>query len=179
MTEQWREIASKTVEASKGKRFFHWELEFPEVFYGRRPGSETLIERREDAGFDAVVGNPPYVRVQELRQSVPEVAEFLSLRYDSAVKNFDIYLPFFELGLSITRNQVSYIAPNKWLATDYGEGLRKLVTDQRALARFVDFRDFQLFDGATNYTCILTLSREPRDSFAYGLPDFVRGEGVA
>jgi hypothetical protein len=83
------------------------------------------------------------------------------------VKNFDIYLPFFELGLSITRNQVSYIAPNKWLATDYGEGLRKLVTDRRALARFVDFRDFQLFDGATNYTCILTLSREPKDSFAY------------
>jgi hypothetical protein len=42
------------------KCFFHWELEFPEVFYGPRPGTTQTIERRECAGFDAVIGNPPY-----------------------------------------------------------------------------------------------------------------------
>jgi hypothetical protein len=107
------------------------------------------------------------VRVQELRQSDPSTAEFLGLRYRSAVKNFDIYLPFFEIGLSVTKGQVSYIAPNKWFATDYGEGLRRLVRQQEALARVVDFGDFQLFPDATNYTCIASLSRKPTDSFAY------------
>lgn len=83
------------------------------------------------------------------------------------MKNFDIYLPFFELGLRLTQNEVCYIAPNKWFATDYGTGLRKLVTERQALARVVDFRDYQLFEDATNYVCILSLSRSPRSSFVY------------
>ena len=114
-----------------------------------------------------MIGNPPYVRVQELRQSDPVIAEFLGVRYRSAVKNFDIYLPFFEIGLSITRGQVAYVAPNKWFATDYGEGLRKFVAEKRALARVVDFKDFQLFADATNYTCITSLSQKPTESFVY------------
>jgi len=167
LPKEWDKVVSITVRASQEKRFFHWELEFPEVFYGPRPGTTQAIVRLEGAGFDAVIGNPPYVRVQELRQADPSTAEFLGLRYRSAVKNFDVYLPFFEIGLAVTKGQVSYIAPNKWFATDYGEGLRKLVSEEKALARVVDFRDFQLFPDATNYTCITALSRKPRDSFAY------------
>jgi hypothetical protein len=165
--EPYRSLLSNCALAAKQKRFFHWELEFPEVFYGPRPGTTQAIERLENGGFDAVIGNPPYVRVQELRQSDPATAEFLGLHYRSAVKNFDIYLPFFEIGLSVTKGQVSYIAPNKWFATDYGEGLRKLVAEQKALAGVVDFGDFQLFPDATNYTCIAALTRKPRDLFAY------------
>lgn len=165
--EPYRTLLSECARVAKEKCFFHWELEFPEVFYGPRPGTTQAIQRLEGAGFDAVIGNPPYVRVQELRQSDPSTAEFLGLRYRSAVKNFDIYLPFFEIGLSVTKGQVSYIAPNKWFATDYGEGIRRLVREQKALARVVDFGDFQLFPDATNYTCIASLSRKPKDSFAY------------
>lgn len=164
---QDRRIGEIALAAAAERRFFHWELEFPEVFYGPRPGTQQAIERLESAGFDAVIGNPPYVRVQELRQSDPALVDFLGLRYRSAAKNFDIYLPFFELGLSITKNQVSYIAPNKWFATDYGVGFRKLVIERSALTRVVDFRDFQLFADATNYTCILALSRKPKKSFVY------------
>lgn len=167
LPKEWKDVASVARLAVRQKRFFHWELEFPEVFYGTRPGTRQAIERLEGAGFDAVIGNPPYVRVQELRRSDPAMADFLGLRYRSAVKNFDIYLPFFELGLSISKGQVSYIAPNKWFATDYGVGLRKLVVEQRALASVVDFRDFQLFEDATNYTCILALSGKPKETFIY------------
>ncbi len=167
LPKEWRDVVAVALRAESEKRVFHWELEFPEVFYGPRPGSTQIIERLEGVGFDAVIGNPPYVRVQELRRSDPAMADFLGLRYRSAVKNFDIYLPFFELGLSVSKGQVSYIAPNKWFATDYGAGLRKFVIDQRALARVVDFRDFQLFEDATNYTCVLALSRKPKASFVY------------
>ncbi len=167
LSKEWKEVVAVTTQAAQEKRFFHWELEFPEVFYGPRPGTTQAIERIQDGGFDTVIGNPPYVRVQELRQTDPATAEFLGLRYRSAVKNFDIYLTFFEIGLSVTKGQVSYIAPNKWFATDYGEGLRRLVAEHRALARVVNFGDFQLFPDATNYTCIAFLSRKPRDSFVY------------
>jgi hypothetical protein len=165
--EPYRSLLSNCAAAAKQKHFFHWELEFPEVFYGPRVGTTQAIERFQGAGFDAVIGNPPYVRVQELRQFDPTTAEFLGVRYRSAVKNFDIYLPFFELGLWITKGQVSYIAPNKWFATDYGEGLRKLVAEEKALARVIDFEDFQLFPDATNYTCIAALARKQQDAFAY------------
>src|SRR5207253_180816 len=85
----------------------------------------------------------------------------------SAVKNFDIYLPFFELGLSLTTHQVMFIAPNKWFATDYGAGLRQLVAQKRALSRVVDFKDFQVFADAINYPSIVGLSRHFEDEFVY------------
>lgn len=162
-----RQIAERALRISTEKRPFHWELEFPEVFYGPRPGTERKIERLDGAGFDAVVGNPPYMRVQQMRQSDPAAADFLGQRYQSATKNFDIYMPFLELGLSLTRSEVMFIAPNKWFATDYGEGLRRFVVEKRALSRVVDFKDFQLFADATNYPCIVALSKAPRDEFAY------------
>jgi hypothetical protein len=167
LPDHFREIADIALAASATKRFFHWELEFPEVFFGPRPGTVQHVERLEHAGFDAVVGNPPYVRVQEIRQFDSTFAEFLSGRYASAVKNFDIYLPFFELGWQITSGRVSYIAPNKWFATDYGEGLRKWVAERGALASVVDFRDYQLFEDATNYTCILTLSKKSLSEYEF------------
>jgi len=55
-----RAVAETALAAAKEKRFFHWELEFPEVFYGPKPGTIQAIERLEGAGFDAVIGNPPY-----------------------------------------------------------------------------------------------------------------------
>jgi hypothetical protein len=162
-----RQIAETALAAAGQRRFFHWELEFPEVFYGPRPGTERVTDRLDDAGFDAVVGNPPYARVQQLRQSDPAGAEFVGQRYRSATKNFDIYLPFLEIGLRLTIKEAVYIVPNKWFATDYGAGLRDLVAGKKALARVVDFKDFQLFEDATNYTCVVGLSRKSRENFAF------------
>jgi hypothetical protein len=55
-----RRTAQTALASSEQRRFFHWELEFPEIFYGPRPGTERVIQRLDSAGFDAVVGNPPY-----------------------------------------------------------------------------------------------------------------------
>jgi hypothetical protein len=60
MSTSERQIAEHALRISIEKRPFHWELEFPEVFYGPCTGSERTSERLEGAGFDAVVGNPPY-----------------------------------------------------------------------------------------------------------------------
>ena len=73
-----RPVAETALSAAAEKRFFHWELEFPEVFYGPRPGTTQAIERLEGAGFDAVIGNPPYdvLASEELGYDVSEYLAF-------------------------------------------------------------------------------------------------------
>lgn len=63
------DIDKKIVEiannAAESQCFFHWEIEFPEVFFGPRPGTKNVIEKLANAGFDAVIGNPPYDVISE------------------------------------------------------------------------------------------------------------------
>lgn len=145
--------------ASPG-RFLHWQLEFPEVFL-------TLDGRpRDDGGFDAVIGNPPYVRIQELGR---ELAEYCRRRYATAKGSFDVYVPFLERSLELlARNgRLGFIVPNKLLKLDYGQGLRARLAEDGLVEQIVDFGDAQLFPGATNYTCILVLDRVRHEGFAY------------
>jgi hypothetical protein len=141
-------------------RFFHWELEFPEVFL------DATGRRRADAGFDAVIGNPPYIRIQALGR---ELAAYCRRRYATASGSFDTYVPFIERSLSLLRRagRLGFIVPNKFLKLDYAEGLRGLFADERAVHEIIDFGDAQIFIGATNYTCVLVLDRAGRDNFYY------------
>lgn len=138
-------------------RFFHWQLEFPEVFY----------TENSEPGFDAVVGNPPYIRVQQLQHSQPEVMRYLVQRYESTVGNFDIYLAFLERGLALANGEVCFIVSNKWFSTDYGRGLRGEVLKARGLRRVVDFKDHQLFEGVTTYPAIVGISPTANREFYY------------
>ena len=56
-----RSIALKSFEVAESKRFFHWDLEFPERFFGLRKGTKRVIDEKENHGFDVVIGNPPYI----------------------------------------------------------------------------------------------------------------------
>jgi hypothetical protein len=78
LSPQDRHIAETALMAATEKRFFHWELEFPEVFYGPRPGTTQAIERLEGAGFDVVIGNPPYLSVDSFGAGSSE-SRYLSL----------------------------------------------------------------------------------------------------
>ena len=88
--EPYRTLLSNSASASKEKRFFHWELEFPEVFYGPRPGTTQAIERLQGAGFDAVIGNPPYdvLATEELGYDVSDDLSFYEAAevYEPAIR---------------------------------------------------------------------------------------------
>jgi SAM-dependent methyltransferase len=132
---------------------FDWAEAFP--FGGEDPGR-----------FDIVVGNPPYVKLQNLRKVDPDVADYLlSARgYESArTGNFDLYLPFIEKGLRLLRpgGRMGYIAPSLWATNEYGEGLRRLVRRGRNLQRWVDFKSHQIFDEAITYTALQFFTAEP------------------
>lgn len=136
------------------KPFFLWKLYFPEIF------------QRENPGFDVVIANPPYIRVQNLEKAEKEA---IKNTYSSATKNFDIYVVFDELGFNIMRNggSLCYIQPNKFFNSDYGIGLREVIYNNQYLYSIVDFRANQIFSAATTYTCILICRKINNSSFRY------------
>ena len=103
------------------KRFFHWDLEFPEVFIDLDRASW-----KKDGGFDAVIGNPPYVRIQSLPK---DDANYFARRYTTPTGDYDIYVTFVEVGLELLRMDANlgFIVPHKFIETRYGAGLRNLI----------------------------------------------------
>ena len=79
-------------------------------------------------GFDIVIGNPPYLRIQELRKTNNELADYLSKMYKSATGSFDLYVTFVERGLKLVKPNgvIYYIMPVKWTNSSFGKGLRNL-----------------------------------------------------
>jgi len=142
------------------EHMFHWELEFPEVFLS------TEGALRSDRGFDAVVGNPPYIRIQKLDK---ELAKWCKERFHTAFGSFDAYLVFIErvVGLLGPGGRLGFIVPNKFLKLESGKKLRGCLAEGQLTEEIVDFGDAQLFDGATNYTCVLTLDYSGHDALTY------------
>lgn len=141
-------------------RPFHWALEFSDAFLSPtgRP--------RTDGGFDAVIGNPPYVRIQALGR---ELAAWCRRRYHTASGSFDTYVPFVERGASLLApgGRLGFILPNKFTKLEYGTRMREWLASDGLLEEMVDFGDHQLFPGATNYTCILVLERGGGSDLTY------------
>jgi len=119
--------------------------------------------------FDAVIGNPPYVKLQNFREVHADMADWLmkaSPYLSTRTGNFDLYLPFIEKGLSLLNDcgRMGFIAPNLWPTLEYGAGLRGLVHEGRHLEKWLDFRSFQVFEEATIYTAIQIFSKAPVDA---------------
>lgn len=138
---------------------FDWETEFPDVF--------------ENGGFDAVVGNPPYVKLQNFRKVHADMAECLKTRADGTAAyestqtgNFDLYLPFIEKGLHLLNEhgRLGYICPSLWEMNDYGAGLRGLIERGRNLDGWINFRAFQVFDEAITYCALQFFSKQENES---------------
>lgn len=150
---------------------FDYEARFPTVFDSKRPGG---------SGFDCVVGNPPYVKLQNFRKVYPETAEFLRKasgagghpRFKSCqTGNFDLYLPFIERSLELLspNGRLGFIAPSLWRYNEYGEGLRKLLHSGSHLDRWIDFDSYQVFEEAVIYTALQFYSRAPCDRVRFAL----------
>ncbi|MBV6476308.1 MAG: Type IIS restriction enzyme Eco57I [Rhodocyclaceae bacterium] len=142
---------------------FDWQAEFPQVFppspaRGRGVGGEGR------GGFDAVIGNPPYIRIQTMKEWAPLEVEFYKQRYTAASKgNYDIYVVFVERGLQLLngKGKLGFILPHKFFNAQYGEPLRGLIAEGRHLTHVVHFGHQQVFDGATTYTCLMFLGAAP------------------
>jgi len=111
---------------------------------------------KDDVEFDVVVANPPYVRIQNLSG----MKETYSSHYASAIKNFDIYVPFIERGIEwLTEDgQLAYICPDRLVYADYAEKIRDRLIEE-PITNLIDFKDTAVFDVPTPYPCIITVDR--------------------
>ena len=113
---------------------FNWQEAFPEVF--------------ERGGFDSVVGNPPYVKLQNFRKVHSDMATYLARRLDEGglfrstqTGNFDLYLPFIEKGIDLLNDQgrMGFINPSVWTMNEYGRALREHIAAGHHLCGWIDF----------------------------------------
>lgn len=132
-------IDSKAV---AGDKAFNWEKEFPEVF--------------AKGGFDVVIGNPPYVRAELLKDYISYLQ-----RYKVFNSASDLFAYFYELGTIIIKPEVGimgYIS-NTFDKTTAGKVLRDYLVQETKFEAYIDFTEVQVFDGATTYPVILTLQK--------------------
>jgi len=145
---------------------FDWQRAFPEVF-GRAvsPKSPTGGALADPAlsGFDAIIGNPPYIRIPTMKEWAPAEVELYKTLFQSArVGNYDIYVVFVEKALSLLNKsgRLGFILPHKFFNAQYGAALRGIIAGGKHLAHVVYFGDQQVFTGATTYTCLLFLDKK-------------------
>jgi hypothetical protein len=131
---------------------FDWNSGFPEII---RAG-----------GFDAVIGNPPYIRIQTMKEWAPTEVELYKKLYKSASSgNYDIYVVFIEKGLGLLNKhgRLGFILPHKFFNAQYGREIREIISKGRFLGHVVHFGDQQIFEAATTYTCLLFINKEGCD----------------
>jgi len=138
---------------------FDWQGEFDEIM--------------QAGGFDAVIGNPPYIRVNNVDQ---ELRPYLYSTYEINHR-FDIYVVFVRRSLELLAGdgRFGFIVPNKFFTSDYGEGLRSFLAARKVIREIIDFGDTQVFTGATIYTCLLFLSKTEHPNVHYAEARTSRG----
>lgn len=137
--------------------FFHWELEFPIAFYDQDGGRKT------DAGFDAVVGNPPYSSGRDWGST--NIKNYFEKKYQSAQYQIDLYHIFMEESLNLSKKQGlnSYIVPDTWTNAMYSKNLRELILDNSEIKQIVDLPP-NVFSDATVDTLIYVISKETSEN---------------
>ena len=134
-----------------GEKAFNWKNEFVEVF--------------EKGGFDVVIGNPPYIDSELMTKTQPIKRKWIAKKYTSAKGNWDIFIPFVELGLKIVKdnNFVSFIVPNKILTAKYGEALRLFINTNYSINELFDLSLNNVFD-VDVYPFIISLRKQQQHS---------------
>jgi hypothetical protein len=139
---------------AEDRSFFHWQLEFPEVFFA---GGAV----KESPGWDAVVGNPPYVR----QETLGEFKGFFEERYRVYHGIADLYVYFFERGHQLLRSDgaFGFISSNKFMRSSYGKPLRVFLRDKIHIKEIVDFGELPVFPEAATFPAIYLTKRGDSD----------------
>lgn len=125
---------------------------------------------RNNTGFDIIVGNPPYVRSKHIDA---DTKQLLPKWQTSRIGNADLYIPFFEIGLSALREDgiLGYITINSFFKSVNARALRKYFSENKTSLSIIDFGEQLVFKKKLAYTCLTFLSKKPSDTLLYAKAD--------
>ncbi len=125
---------------------FNWKTEFPQIFSGKNPG------------FHAVIGNPPYVRVDVLENIQKK---HLKTKYASAQGKYDLYYLFVELANKLVKEEgwFAYIIPNRFCTSTSGETLRNIIVGERNNVKINSVSQLRVFGKVANYPVITIVNK--------------------
>lgn len=117
-----------------------------------------------EAGFDIVIGNPPYVDSETMTRDNPEYRELLKTIYNCAVGNWDLFVVFVEKAMNLCRSNgfLSFIVPNKLISAKYTYTLREFL-NTKTIIELIDYSSVDVFKEADVYPVIL-ISQNRRNS---------------
>ena len=133
-----------------GDKAFNWKHEFPKVFV--------------NGGFDVVIGNPPYVKVQHLQH---EEIDWYKKHKQVAHKRVDISIMFFELASVILKKEglLAFITSNQFLTAEYGRKCRVMLLSKFKIEKIIDYGDLPIFQDALTYVSIFNLRKSKPEDF--------------
>jgi hypothetical protein len=130
---------------------FHWGFEFYEVFDLEKP--------KEERGFDIIIGNPPYISIKKINEAEKRI---LPLIYKSTIGQYDYFVTFIEASKNLlkTKGRFGYIVSNKFLASEYGFGVRKILFEEVEFTKLIDVSNYQVFRGVGVYPVIVVFKKD-------------------
>jgi len=123
----------------------------------------------DETKFDVIVGNPPYMATEHMKQFTPLELPLYKTHYLSAYKQFDKYFLFIERGLNLLKPNglFGYIVPSKFTKVGAGKKLRELLASKKEVEQIISFGANQIFEDKTTYTCLLILKKTEQEHLNY------------
>ncbi len=152
----------ETLENLKNSKTLEWRFEFPEV----------LDDEGDFLGFDCIIGNPPYIRQEQIREIKPLLQKQYQGFYNSTA---DIYTYFFALSYHLLKDKGfnAFITSNKYARAKYGAQLRELLLKKTTIVSYMELNALKVFESATVDTSIMSFIKQtpPKESrFKYYEP---------
>lgn len=152
----------ETLENLKNSKTLEWRFEFPEV----------LDDEGDFLGFDCIIGNPPYIRQEQIKEIKPLLQKQYPDFYNSTA---DIYTYFFALSYRLLKEKGfnAFITSNKYARAKYGTQLRELLLKKTTIVSYMELNALKVFEGATVDTSIMSFIKQepPKEScFKYYEP---------
>jgi Eco57I restriction-modification methylase/TaqI-like C-terminal specificity domain len=180
------DIAANALQAADERRFFHWELEFPEVFFApSRPGGQD-VQLSPNGGFDAMVGNPPYSDIKGLEEIF---IRYLFDDYEFMEFRINIFAAFIERSLRSGLSPsglLGFIIPTAFLTQVSYASLRKQILQYHWLRGIVRLPNEIFGDAAGEVkvdTCLVVVdksrNRSNLDTSVLIYEGFVRNEIIS
>jgi hypothetical protein len=120
--------------------------------------------------FDIIVGNPPYVKTEDMKNDCEAEFKYLKKRYvNSAFRQFDKYFVFVEFAISRLkdRGRIGMLIPNKWMTIESGKKIRAFLNKDVCISKIIDFGNEQIFGGKSTYVCMLFAAKQKLDKLDY------------